>query len=278
MSGLFRDLYPDEVECRVGQVSKTGNGLSLLLYKTARTDMALLDETVGPMDWQCRYEEVNDVLNCTLSVFDNRRGEWVNKQAAGTESNMEPEKGESSDALKRAGFLWGIGRELYTAPFIWVKAQDCNLTKNNKGVYQCYDTFAVDSMEVQNGRITSLSISNKKTHKVVFRWSLGGSKAKSVKTEKPQPAAQAEIDELQAECNEFAFLKGKEVADVLDALEKTNSVQAAGFTQWKDAPSAVIVAATKVVKSWNAKVKAQNATKAMNVDQGFKQSDSNGGY
>lgn len=258
---MFRALRADEVECRIGQVSKTGKGLSLLLYKTSRTDMALLDETVGPMDWQVSYEEVKGVLNCTLSLFDEGRGEWVSKQAAGTESNMEAAKGESSDALKRAGFLWGIGRELYTAPFIWVKAQDCNLVKDNKGVYQCYDTFAVDSMEVQDGHITTLSIANEKTHKVVYRWQVNGKTAPKRTQAKPEPAAQAQIDALQEECNEFAFMKGKEVADVLDALEKTKAVQAAGFVQWKDAPSAVIVAATKVVKGWNEKTKAENREK-----------------
>lgn len=99
MSGSVRGLYPDEVECRIGQVSKSGKGLSLLLYKTSRTDMALLDETFGPMNWRCSYEEVKGVLNCTLSVYDADRGLWIDKQAAGTESNMESEKGESSDAL-----------------------------------------------------------------------------------------------------------------------------------------------------------------------------------
>lgn len=254
---MFRALRPDEVECRIGQVSKQGKGLSLLLYKTSRTDMALLDETVGPMSWQVRYEEVKGVLNCTLSLYDEVRGEWVSKQAAGTESNMEAAKGESSDALKRAGFLWGIGRELYTAPFIWVKAEDCSI-QNGK----CYDSFAVNAMEVENGRITLLTVVNEKTHKVVFSWESGAKGA----VQKPQPkagkpATKAEMDALQEECNEFAYLKGKTVNDVLEALEKTDSVKSAGFTQWKDAPSPVIRAATKVVKAWNEKTKAANREK-----------------
>lgn len=256
MSGLVRGLHPDEVECRIGQISRSGKGLSLLLYKTSRTDMALLDEVFGPMNWQCRYEEVKGVLNCTLSVYDEDRRLWVDKQAAGTESNMESEKGESSDALKRAGFLWGIGRELYTAPFIWIKAADCDI-RNGK----CHDTFAVDAMEVANGRITALSISNEKTHRTVYRWAIDRKPAR--RQEAPAnvqgpPATDAEVEDFQGACNEFSFLTGKEVADILDALEKTKTLKAAGFTQWKDAPSKVITAAQAVVESWIERKAAEN--------------------
>lgn len=252
MSGLVRGLYPDEVECRIGQVSKSGKGLSLLLYKTSRTDMALLDETFGPMNWKCRYEEVKGVLNCTLSVYDSDRGIWIDKQAAGTESNMEAEKGESSDALKRAGFLWGIGRELYTAPFIWIKAEDCNITGG-----KCYDSFAVDAMEVVNGKITALTISNEKTHRVVYRWAIDRKQVKRQEAPEP-PATDAELDDFQVACNEFAFLTGKEVADILDALEKTRTLKESGFTQWKDATSKVITTAQAVVESWIKRKTAEN--------------------
>lgn len=248
MSGLVRGLYPDEVECRIGQVSKSGNGLSLLLYKTGRTDMALLDETFGPMNWQCRYEEVKGVLNCTISVYNEDTRLWIDKQAAGTESSMESKKGESSDALKRAGFLWGIGRELYTAPFIWIKAEDCNI-RNGK----CYDHFTVDAMEVVNGRIAALTISNEKIRRVVYRWAIDNKPVKRQEAPasvREAPATDAELDDFQGACNEFSFLTGKEVADILDALEKTKTLKAAGFTQWKDAPSKVITAAQAVVESW----------------------------
>lgn len=253
MSGLVRGLYPDEVECRIGQLSKSGKGLSLLLYKTSRTDMALLDETFGPMNWRCRYEEVKGVLNCTLSVYDADKGIWIDKQAAGTESNMDSEKGESSDALKRAGFLWGVGRELYTAPFIWIKSEDCNITNG-----KCYDSFAVDSMEVVNGRITALTISNEKTRKVVYRWSIDRKPVKRQEAQAEPPATDAEVDDFQVACNEFAFLTGKEVADILDALEKTKTLQAAGFTQWKDATSKVITTAQALVESWIKRKSAEN--------------------
>lgn len=158
--------------------------------------------------------------------------------------------------VKRAGFLWGIGRELYTAPFIWIKAEDCNITNG-----KCYDTFAVDAMEVVNGRITALTISNEKTHKVVYRWSIDRKPVKrqeaTASVQEP-PATDAEVEDFQGACNEFSFLTGKEVADILDALEKTKTLKAAGFTQWKDAPSRVITTAQAVVESWIKRKTAEN--------------------
>lgn len=114
----MRTLTANEIECRVG--TSTNNGVSLLLYKDARVDMRILDEIYGPMNWQRRHEVVNGNLFCTIEIWDKEKGCWVSKQDVGTESNTEKEKGEASDSFKRAGFNWGIGRELYTAPFIWV--------------------------------------------------------------------------------------------------------------------------------------------------------------
>lgn len=166
----FRPLRSDEVECRIGTVSKQGKGLSLLLYKDARCDARILDETLGPENWQCEFYECKGTLFCKVGVLVARGEqfqEWVWKDDAGSPSDMEAKKGEASDAFKRACFKWGIGRELYTAPFIWVNASDCNLVDRN-GKWQCYDTFSVTGMEVSDGRIVALEITNDKTKKVVF--------------------------------------------------------------------------------------------------------------
>lgn len=125
----MRTLLANEIECRVGTQANTG--VSLLLYKDARVDMRMLDEVYGPSNWERYHEVVNGNLYCTVRVWDSEKGCWVAKQDVGTESNTEKEKGEASDSFKRACFNWGIGRELYTAPFIWV-----NITKddlNDKG-------------------------------------------------------------------------------------------------------------------------------------------------
>lgn len=114
----MRTLYSNEIECRIG--TQTSSGVSLLLYKDARVDMRILDEEYGALNWQRRHEVVNGNLFCTIEVWDKDKNTWVAKQDVGTESFAEKEKGEASDAFKRAGFNWGVGRELYSAPFIWV--------------------------------------------------------------------------------------------------------------------------------------------------------------
>lgn len=114
----IRTLFASEIECRVGTMKQ--NGCSLLLYKDARVDMRMLDEVYGPNNWQRYHELINGNLFCTISVWDTEKGAWVSKQDVGTESNTEKEKGQASDAFKRAAFNWGIGRELYTAPFVWI--------------------------------------------------------------------------------------------------------------------------------------------------------------
>lgn len=115
---LPRLLKADEISARVQSVTDNG-GAIILLYKDARVDMALLDETFGQMNWTREHTAIGGKLFCTISIWDETRG-WVSRQDVGVESNMDATKGEASDAFKRAGFNWGIGRELYTAPFIFI--------------------------------------------------------------------------------------------------------------------------------------------------------------
>ena len=123
--GAIRRLYASEIECRVAQCGKKGEGAwcSLLLYKDARVDMRILDEVYGPMNWQREHTIIGDNLYCTIKIFDPEKGEWICKQDVGTESFTEKEKGQASDAFKRAAFNVGIGRELYTAPKIFVNLE-----------------------------------------------------------------------------------------------------------------------------------------------------------
>lgn len=114
----IRLLKASEIECRVG--TATAKGFSLLLYKDARVDMNILDETFGNMNWQREHKEIKGNLYCGVSIWDKEKQQWITKWDCGVESNTEKEKGESSDSFKRACFNIGIGRELYTAPFIWI--------------------------------------------------------------------------------------------------------------------------------------------------------------
>lgn len=161
---MFRDLKADEIECRVAQAKQ--NGVSLLLYKDARCDQNILDETVGAMNWQRHHGRDN--ANCVVSIWDKEKNWWVEKEDTGTESNTEKEKGLASDSFKRACFNWGIGRELYTAPFIWVKAEDCTALMQSGDKWKCFDSFVVEKIVIENKRIVAISIKNAKTGKRCF--------------------------------------------------------------------------------------------------------------
>lgn len=139
----FKTLGADEIECRISEIDKQGRYLRLLLYKTARTDAAKLDEVYGQANWQNDYKVVDGKIYCGIGV--KRGNEWVWKWNVGTESNMEAEKGQASDGMKRAGFVWGIGTELYSAPDIRIPADKCNI-KEYGGKYRCYDKFEIEKI------------------------------------------------------------------------------------------------------------------------------------
>lgn len=128
----IRLLEANEIECRVQSMKKDNTGASFLLYKDARCDMKRLDELFGPFGWERDHVSINGKLFCNLRIWDEAHGRWVTKQDVGTESNTEAVKGEASDSFKRACINVGIGRELYTGPFIWINfnADDFNQTTN----------------------------------------------------------------------------------------------------------------------------------------------------
>lgn len=151
----FRTLRADEVDVRVATVKDEPNkkGVQLLLYKDARCDMNILDETVGAANWQRSH--LRDNANCVVSIWDEEKKQWISKEDTGTESSTEREKGLASDSFKRACVNWGIGRELYTAPFIWVSAPAVDVSNR-----KTYDRFSVSEMTVIDGKIKHLVIWN----------------------------------------------------------------------------------------------------------------------
>lgn len=130
----FRELKASEIDCRIqsiGQNKAKAIGATILLYKDARVDMNILDETVGAMNWQRGHSVIDGNLYCTISIWDETKGQWVAKSDVGTESNTEKEKGQASDSFKRAGFNWGIGRELYSAPFVYIQLDKSEYIERN---------------------------------------------------------------------------------------------------------------------------------------------------
>lgn len=159
---MFRTLRPDEIEVRIGTVHK--NGITLLLYKDARCDMAILDENVGAGGWQRQHKEIKGNVYCGVGLLNTACGgspvvEWIWKWDVGTESYTEKEKGEASDSFKRACVNWGIGRELYTAPFISIKVP----TEQYNNKYQLVNKkdgygYKVKSIEYSDNKISYLEI------------------------------------------------------------------------------------------------------------------------
>ena len=194
----FRLLKADEIDCRVQSIKE--NGLALLLYKDARCDMKILDETLGAEYWQREHYSQKNTLFCRVGIWNKELLQWVWKSDAGKESNTEAVKGESSDSFKRACFNWGIGRELYTSPFIWVKAKDCDI----RGT-KCYDNFVVTDIDYDNNnKITKLVIYNMSKKCEAFRM------GKAVKkTAEPQ-----KVENERTKLIEYLSLTGIEMGDV----------------------------------------------------------------
>ena len=176
MARMFRFLTADEIEVKIKQVKKIG--LVCLLYKRARTDMDLLDETVGAGNWTNDYKEIKGNLYAGIGVIQENGGiQW--KWDCGIESREDEEgnqkKGEASDAFKRAGFRWGIGRELYTSPFVWIPSNKAEIKAssfNGKTRFNCYDKFSVEKIayDEKTGRITGLAIRNDTKNLRAFVW------------------------------------------------------------------------------------------------------------
>lgn len=158
----IRLLRAEEIECRIATINE--KGLSLLLFKDARVDQKLLDETFTPFGWKRNHQVIDGNLYCTVEVWDKEKEQWIGKQDVGTMSYTEKEKGQASDSFKRACFNWGIGRELYTAPFIWIPAERVNIQKKEREQkFFTYDRFHVWSINYdEEGKINAVMIVNQK--------------------------------------------------------------------------------------------------------------------
>lgn len=198
----IRPLHADEIDVRIGQEKKENNvpvAASFLLYKDARCDMRILDELFTPFGWQREHKELKGTIYCGVSV-KNDNGEWVTKWDAGSESNIEKEKGEASDSFKRACFNWGIGIELYTAPFIWIKYQQ---GENGRNI-----SLRVKELEISdNKQITKLTIVDKKGN-VRYQWQQQSAQQPA---QQPQPATAPRKSPVR-------------YSDVLDAVRAANTV------------------------------------------------------
>lgn len=154
----FRDLTAEEIDCRVVNVSK--EGVKILLCCDPRTAMKILDETVGAEHWQSHHYAVTESAYCQVGINVNFKDDNLEPaftwKSDGAGKRFEGDvKGEASESFLRACTQWGIGRELYTSPNIFVRGATVELVK---GSYQTPDRFRVSELKVENKQIKSLSI------------------------------------------------------------------------------------------------------------------------
>lgn len=208
----FRTLKANEIDCRIQSLSEKNGavGAVVLLYKDARVDMRMLDETVGAMNWQRGHSIIDGNLYCTISIWDEVKEQWISKSDVGTESNTEKEKGQASDSFKRAGFNWGIGRELYSAPFTYINLQKGEWYTGKDGKPKSYTKFTVKEIDYdENRNICKLIIVDSKGN---IRFTMCGNVAPVVQ----QQAAKEHV----AGYDEFL------------ALQKANNVPPAEITKY----------------------------------------------
>ena len=150
----FRNLLANEIDVRIGQSNADAGYISLLLYKDARVDMAILDSSVGSYRWQRKHYNLNGVVYCSVGIFFPEVGDWVWKDDCGSEGNVEKDKAAASDSFKRSCTVWGIGRELYTAPEMKIY---CDFSGTNKK-YPVIRDFKVEKIVIENHTIKAISI------------------------------------------------------------------------------------------------------------------------
>lgn len=207
----FRLLDPEDIELRVG--ATTAKGFSLLLYKNARCDMQLLDETVGSMNW--KREHCRDNANCIVSIWDGEKGEWISKEDTGTESQTEKEKGLASDSFKRSCVNWGIGRELYTAPFIWINGHVEADSRARSG-------YKADQRFVSGLKVSAISYSKKRTIIKLVIEDKDGSIVYSYGTANKKPREDAPKNDAP-KVNAPQIMSTEHAQEIKDGLMETDS-------------------------------------------------------
>ena len=227
---FVRLLRASEIECRVASVN--AKGVTLLLYKDARVDQRILDETFGPFGWRRSHQCIDGKLFCSVEIYDGEKKEWVVKQDVGTTGYAEKEKSQASDSFKRACFNWGIGRELYSAPFIWIPAEKAEIVKRGDSL-TCNTRFNVTDISYNSDReITGVRICNNRGAVVYELNSVeqtsqekkkGVTKAQLKKLDEEMKRTGVSIEEVQERfrINQLGDLSNETYQHLMVALKKT---------------------------------------------------------
>ena len=231
----FRLLRADEIDCRISTVNQYGVGL--LLYKDARCDMNILDETVGAMNWQREHSREN--ANCTVSIWDDMKQTWVYKEDTGTESYTEREKGLASDSFKRACFNWGIGRELYTAPNMFIYPDKLKkFGQDEVKRWYCRDRFTVKEIEYKDRSIVRVVIYDE-TSKEFIEFGAPAEVVEKTEELNLEPIGETKAKVLEARCEREGVDYAKvcallKVSRFEDISEYNHSLLINEWDKWKE--------------------------------------------
>lgn len=108
-------------------------GATCVAYIDSRQVTDRLNEVLG-LAWESDFKEVSGTVYGGIGVEVEGRMVW--KWDAGSESEVEAEKGQASDAFKRAAVKWGVGRFLYEQPIVKLKTK-----KHTNGKYYPTDSL-----------------------------------------------------------------------------------------------------------------------------------------
>lgn len=121
-NALTAPFHPKDIEWRAGATNADKTKALALAYITSRAVMDRLDEVISPENWRDEYKSGPDGgVTCGLSLRLN--GEWITKWDGAENTDFEAIKGGLSDAFKRSGVKWGIGRYLYKLDPTWVPCE-----------------------------------------------------------------------------------------------------------------------------------------------------------
>lgn len=199
----FRKVHADEIDVRIGGINQYG--VSLVLYKDARVDQNILDEAVGALNWQRHHSRDN--ANCVVSIYNPDIGQWVEKEDTGISSDNFKEKGLASDSFKRACFNWGIGRELYTAPQIFIGKECLKAFFVDDKMVRCRDSFKVSEIEYDGDKISSVTISDSFRDNISY-YTFKNDCTKTESSKNPEPAQESSthIDSENIEDDEIILI------------------------------------------------------------------------
>ena len=190
MSNLEKKLkqpFPaKEIKWRVQTYGKSNKGhwAMVLAYIDARAVMDRLEKVVGFSNWQDNIKSLdNGKTFCELSIKVN--DEWITRTGVAGETNVEKEKGGASDALKRAGVKFGIGRYLYhlTTNFAETsedkkKGDNWHKTKTKNNEYFWWKEPQLPSWALPDKEVDLLEIRKNELSKIAKNMKVKGQKVK----------------------------------------------------------------------------------------------------